>query len=158
MSTNRRSTEPTPADFVKALDTLAPKTKARKFQLLLPTIARKIQEGIPHLEIIRVLKEQGLEFTEGTYFNYLQRYRGKTPTIRHIGQASASTTHVPGVTSVSPEPSGGVGRRPPTFDYDPRGIPDAAPLRCRSPRRSAAGSSRSGHFPPPVDRADQADR
>ena len=31
---------------------------------------------------------------------------------------------------------------------------EAPPLRCRSPRHLAAESSRSGHFRPPVDRAD----
>jgi uncharacterized protein (DUF427 family) len=34
----------------------------------------------------------------------------------------------------------------------------ATSLRCRSPHRPAAGNSRSGHFLPPADRVDQADR
>ena|SRR5712691_5571413 len=125
MSRNRRSAESTPADLVKALGALAPRTKARKLQLLLPTIEKKIQEGIPHVDIIRALAEQGLEFTEGTYFNYLQRYRAKASALRrHADQENASTERAPAVPSVSSEPSGNVSRRPPTFEYDPRGIPD----------------------------------
>ncbi len=124
MSKNRRSAESTPADLVKALGALAPRTKARKFQLLLPTIEKKIQEGIPHADIIRALAEQGLEFTEGTYFNYLQRYRAKVSALRRpANRENAATACAPAVASVS-EPSGNAGRRPPTFDYDPRGIPD----------------------------------
>ena len=111
-----------------ALSALAPKTKARRFCLVLPAIERKIREGVRHAEIIRALREQGLEFTEATYFNYLQRYRTRAAVAPEQGaapQEDASRTAPASPTpSTSPDIGKKAARRPPTFDYDPRGIPD----------------------------------
>ena len=110
-----------------ALSALAPKTKARRVCLVLPAIERKIREGVRHAEIIRALREQGLEFTEATYFNYLQRYRTRAAIALAqdaVRQENASRTPTSPTPSTSPDLREKVARRPPTFDYDPRGIPD----------------------------------
>jgi hypothetical protein len=117
----------TPEESRDALGSLAPKSKAGQFRLLLPAIEAKIREGVGHAAIIRALQEQGLEFTEGTYFNYLQRYRtgvAMAPARRAAPQGGVSGTARTSTPPASPDPSGNAGRRPPTFDYDPRGIPD----------------------------------
>jgi len=114
-------------ESLDALGSLAPKSKAGQFRLLLPAIEAKIREGVGHAAIIRALQEQGLKFTEGTYFNYLQRYRigVAIAAARHAApQAEVSGAARTSTPSVSPDSSGDAGRRPPTFDYDPRGIPD----------------------------------
>ena len=111
-----------------ALGALAPKTKARKFCLLLPAIESKLRDGVRHADIIRALSAQGLEFTEGTYFNYLQRYRARaaTPPGRYAADRADASRAAPTSAAPlpSPEPAVKAGTRPPTFDYDPRGIPD----------------------------------
>src|SRR5258708_32782566 len=117
----------TPGEPGNALGSLVPKSKAGQFRLLLPAIEAKIREGVSHAAIIRALKEQGLEFTEGTYFNYLQRYRtgvAMAPARRATSQGGVSGTARTSTPSASPDPSSSAERRPPTFDYDPRGIPD----------------------------------
>src|SRR5437879_12404046 len=114
----------TPVESGNPLGSLVPKSKAGRFRLLLPAIEAKITEGVTHAAIIRALKEQGLHFTEGTYFNYLQRYRtggAMAPARRAAPQGDASGTARISTPSASPDPSGNAGRRPPTFDYDPRG-------------------------------------
>jgi hypothetical protein len=101
-------------DAKSSLGVLSSEVKARRFLALLPAIEAKLREGVRHQEIMRALNAHGLELSRNTYFSYLRRFRGKGP--------------IPQAVSPVPQPSseGGDGssRRPPTFDYDPRGIPD----------------------------------
>jgi hypothetical protein len=110
---------------MSSLHGLAPKAKARRFRALLPIIEAKIQAGVCHADIMRALKEQGLGLLENTYFTYLRRYRGKQSIAERRGTQAAA---LPAAAGESPPGSGQSGehaaRRPPTFDYDPRGIPD----------------------------------
>jgi hypothetical protein len=66
--------------------------KSRRFRLLLPTIIDKIERGVEHAEIIKALAQEGLELTQGTYFNYLNRYRataaGTRPRYTSLSSAS----------------------------------------------------------------------
>src|SRR5262252_3177859 len=102
------------------LDALTPKAKARRFRALLPDIEAKIEAGVRHADILRALKAQGLELLENTYFTYLRRYRRKrSKTERREAQAAPPSTP-----PANDPPGEQAGRRPPTFEYDPRGIPE----------------------------------
>jgi len=113
---------------MNSLHGLAPKAKARRFRALLPIIEAKIQAGVCHADIMRALKEQGLALLENTYFTYLRRYRGKQSTADQRGAQAAAPSALP---AAAGEPLPGAGqseehsaRRPATFEYDPRGIPE----------------------------------
>lgn len=103
-----------------ALRALKPKTKASRFRRLLPMIAAKIGEGVGHADIIQALREDGLDLTMGTYFNYLQRCRKEATMPCRPHQPNPQ----PAPSLASSASSGDASARPPTFDYDPRGIPD----------------------------------
>jgi len=114
---------------MKGLKELTPKAKARRFRALLPMIEAKIEAGVRHADIMRALGEQGLPLPENTYFTYLRRYRRSRLQVRRQG-AEASLAHLasPAASAELPATPGqdseNAARRPPTFDYDPRGIPD----------------------------------
>lgn len=114
---------------MSALNELAPKAKARKFRALLPMIEARIEAGVRHADIIRALGEQGLPLSENTYFTYLRRYRRKRSKVGPQEAQSRSTylasPAASGELPAMPAQDGeNAARRPPTFDYDPRGIPD----------------------------------
>ena len=97
----------------------------------MPQIRAKHEEGVQHSDIIRLLNQQGLELTERTYQSYLYRFRKQQrPDRKSRGGASpgvvdsAVSTTVPRTQPDTASKGSSVGRRPPTFDYDPRGIPD----------------------------------
>lgn len=106
-----------------ALSNLKPETKAGRFRLLLPIIAAKIREGVGHSDIIQALREHGLDLTEGTYFNYLQRSRNAAAAPRQRPGPDRNTA-MQAPPPAFPASGGDASGRPPTFDYDPRGIPD----------------------------------
>lgn len=103
--------------------------KAKRLQNLWPTIELKLTEGVSHAEILALLNENGFALTERTYKSYLYRYRKRRrstgqrrDTTSSIEQTKADPVHVvpaiafPASTAVENH------KRPPTFDYDPRGI------------------------------------
>ena len=103
-----------------SIEKLEAKTKAGNLRALMPMIEAKVRQGIRHVEIIRALNEQGFVISEYTYRSYLQRYRKK-----QLAEGKSS----PGGAAVVNRSNAGpsvlrTGGRPPTFDYDPRGIPD----------------------------------
>jgi hypothetical protein len=112
-----------------ALKVLAPNAKARRFRSLLPQIEAKIEAGVRHADIIRALDSHGLSLPENTYFTYLRRYgRDRSREMRQEAQARpahppspAASGELPATASQGGENSA---RRPPTFDFDPRGIPE----------------------------------
>jgi hypothetical protein len=127
----RNVLEPAGEEGVSSLQELAPKAKARRFRALLPVIEARIEAGVRHADIIRALSDQGLALRENTYFTYLRRYRRRHAAAQRQGaQAAARPAHtaLPARTGESPPSSSqsrdNVTRRPPTFDFDPRGIPD----------------------------------
>jgi hypothetical protein len=112
-----------------ALQQLKVGRKAKRLQSLWPTIEEKLTEGVSHAEILVLLNENGFALTERTYKSYLYRYRKRRRTsgrqrdptnltettrtqIADMAQAAAS----PALDEVERH------KRPPTFDYDPRGI------------------------------------
>ena len=113
---------------MSSLHGLTPKAKARRFRALLPDIEAKIDAGACHADIIRALKEEGLELLENTYFTYLRRYRRRGSTAeRREAHAVAPSARMPVTGESKPGPGQSAeqgARRPPTFEYDPRGIPE----------------------------------
>src|SRR5262249_16911997 len=101
-------------DSKQALGALTPKVKARRFLSLLPAIEAKLASGVRHEDIMHTLREQGLDLSKNTYFSYLRRFRAR----RLKGTAAPVDSPAPSERGDEP------GRRPPTFEYDPRGIPD----------------------------------
>jgi len=113
-----------------ALQQLAVGRKAKRLQSLWPTIERRLAEGVSHAEILRSLNENGFALTERTYKSYLYRFRKR----RRTAARQLAPKHV---STVAPENAGmaqgptppastepETPKRPPTFDYDPRGIPE----------------------------------
>ncbi|CAM5365745.1 hypothetical protein SSTU70S_05677 [Stutzerimonas stutzeri] len=54
---------------------LATKTVYGQLEPLMPEIDRRIREGVPRAEIHKLITAQGIEISEGTFYNYLHRYR-----------------------------------------------------------------------------------
>jgi hypothetical protein len=95
------------------LSELKPRSKAARFRLLLPTIETKIKAGVDHAQIIEALAKIGVDWTPGTYFNYLKRSRVR---------AAAGKAPPPNIAAVASEaPQFKQPQRPRTFDYDPTG-------------------------------------
>jgi hypothetical protein len=116
-----------PIDLKHSLEKLQARTKAGKLRGLMPTIEAKLKEGIRHVDIIRLLNEQGFKLSEHTYRSYLQRYRKKQAAAKKSPAVRARVSQGPVDRAGTPAPAPptvGAGRRPPSFDYDPRGIPD----------------------------------
>lgn len=112
-----------------ALKELTPKAKARRFRSLLPAIEAKIEAGVRHADIIRALDSHGLSLPENTYFTYLRRYRrNRSRATRQEAQAHPAHPPSPAASGELPATASQGGenaaRRPPTFDFDPRGIPE----------------------------------
>jgi hypothetical protein len=113
----------------EALQQLKVGRKAKRLQSLWPTIEEKLAEGVSHAEILVLLNENGFALTERTYKSYLYRYRKRrrtsgqqrdpthlTETARHQTADMAQAATSPASDEVERH------KRPPTFDYDPRGI------------------------------------
>jgi hypothetical protein len=116
-------------DLTDALHQLKITSKARRLQRLWPTIEAKLAEGISHAEIRRLLNETGLEITERTYKSYLYRYRkrrrSRGPERAPMRLTEPTQSHAADVAqaAIPAAPAGAEKhQRPPTFDYDPRGI------------------------------------
>ena len=112
-------------DLQKALQALESKTKAGKLRALMPIIEQKIEAGVRHSEILKVLNEQGFDLNERTYQSYLYRYRKKRkqePESKGTTDKQESEVKPEEKTTVS------VGRfsvpKTPTFAHDPKGKDD----------------------------------
>jgi hypothetical protein len=112
-----------------ALQQLKVGRKAKRLRSLWPTIEEKLAEGVSHAEILVLLNENGFALTERTYKSYLYRYRKRrrtsgqprdpahlTETARPKTADMAQAATSPALDEVEKH------KRPPTFDYDPRGI------------------------------------
>jgi hypothetical protein len=105
--------------------------KAKRLRSLWPTIEEKLAEGVSHAEILGLLNETGFELSERTYKSYLYRFRKRR---RTTGQQSAriclaenTAPQSDGTSQAATFPASAEiekHRRPPTFDFDPRGIPE----------------------------------
>ena len=61
--------------FEDALDQLPVEKKARRLKLIWPLIEAKLAEGVSHAAVLELLNRNGFDLTEGTYKNYLHRFR-----------------------------------------------------------------------------------
>ncbi len=118
------------AERNNALSRLQPRSKAARLRALMPQTRARLEEGVQHSDIIRLLNQQGLELTERTYQSYLYRFRKEQRADRKSRRSVPSLANsAPSITAPRAQPNTtskdrSVGHRPPTFDYDPRGIPD----------------------------------
>ncbi|AET95635.1 hypothetical protein [Caballeronia zhejiangensis] len=64
-------------NLIQALTALEPKTKAAKVREVMPVIEQRIAAGVRIADILKALKEGGIDLTEATLKSYLYRYRQK---------------------------------------------------------------------------------
>lgn len=106
-----------------ALDQLTVERKAKRLRVLWPLIEAKLAEGVPHAVVLELLNRNGFDLTEGVYKTYLYRFRKEKH--RSLGVNSAEPKGPSLAQPSSPLPAAAdQTKRPATFDYDPRGIPD----------------------------------
>ena len=110
------------------LEALPIATKARRLQALWPLIEQKLMAGTSHADILRALNDSGFELSERTYKTYVYRFR-KRQRKKALQHQDASPSDSPARTALSSLASHHdadihASRRPATFDFDPRGIPD----------------------------------
>lgn len=72
-------------DVVQALTALEPKTKAAKVREVMPLIEQRISAGVRIVDVLKALRESGIDLTEATLKSYLYRYRQK----QHIERETA---------------------------------------------------------------------
>ena len=96
---------------------------------LWPDIEAKLSSGVSQAEIVALLNGNGFDMTLATFKTYLHRQRKRNQRAAHSKPTkSLPSTQAIGVVAPATSPptmAVKVGAtRPPTFDYDPRGIPD----------------------------------
>ncbi|WP_197343433.1 conjugal transfer protein TraD [Ralstonia pseudosolanacearum] len=64
-------------DLTQALTAIEPKTKAAKVREVMPVIEQRIAAGVRIADILKALKDSGIELSEATLKSYLYRYRKK---------------------------------------------------------------------------------
>lgn len=79
------------SDLTQALTAIEPKTKAAKVREVMPVIEQRIAAGVRIADILKTLKDSGIDLTEATLKSYLYRYRKKHQA-KTKGQQSASQT------------------------------------------------------------------
>lgn len=79
------------SDLTQALTAIEPKTKAAKVREVMPVIEQRIAAGVRIADILKTLKDSGIDLTEATLKSYLYRYRRKHQA-KTKGQQSASRT------------------------------------------------------------------
>ncbi|PAJ87802.1 conjugal transfer protein TraD [Burkholderia ubonensis] len=83
------------ADLTQALTAIEPKTKAAKVREVMPVIEQRIAAGVRIADILKTLRDGGIELTAATLKSYLYRYRKKGRTVgrpaESVGQRSAGT-------------------------------------------------------------------
>ncbi|AUS41345.1 conjugal transfer protein TraD [Ralstonia solanacearum] len=65
------------SDLTHALTAMEPKTKAAKVREVMPVIEQRIAAGVRIADILKTLKDSGIELTEATLKSYLYRHRKK---------------------------------------------------------------------------------
>jgi hypothetical protein len=111
-----------------ALESLPVTTKARRLQVLWPLIEQKLLAGTSHADILRALNDGGFDLSERTYKTYVYRFRKRQRKDTPQDQGDRRSCCADRTTSSSLPPHPILGndapKRPATFDFDPRGIPD----------------------------------
>lgn len=78
---------------------LATKTIYGQLEPLMPEIDKRIKEGVPRAEIHELIRAQGIEISQGTFYNYLHRYRKRN-------QKSATPRKAENKTEIAKERNG----------------------------------------------------
>lgn len=112
-----------------ALHELPVARNTKRLLPLWPDIEAKLAAGVSQVEIVTLLNGNGFDMTLATFKTYLHRQRKRNLRAAQSKPAkSLQGTPAIGVVAPATSPptmSVKVGAtRPPTFDYDPRGIPD----------------------------------
>ncbi|CAL8481717.1 conjugal transfer protein TraD [Caballeronia sp. S22] len=76
-------------NLLQTLTALEPKTKAAKVREVMPVIEQRIAAGVRIADILKALREGGIDLTEATLKSYLYRYR------RTHGKAEAGRRQAP---------------------------------------------------------------
>ena len=112
-----------------ALQQLEAGRKAKRLLGLWPAIEAKLAEGVSHAEILAALNANGIALTERTYKSYLYRYRkrrrgiGRKPAPMHLTETTTLQSADVAQAATSPVSAEAARhKRPPTFDYNPRGL------------------------------------
>ena len=119
--------------FMMKLDDALPQlkisSKAKRLRPFWPAIEATLAEGVSHAEILNRLNDLGFQLTAHTYRSYLYRYRKRRrstepphPPIRLTETSTPKSAEVMQVTTFPASTEVEKHKRPPTFDYDPRGI------------------------------------
>lgn len=96
-------------DLTQALTAIEPKSKAAKVREVMPVIEQRIAAGVRIADILKALKDSGLELTKATLKSYLYRYRKKQRVkmverqVQPVGSRSAGTP-TPAPSQESSEP------------------------------------------------------
>jgi hypothetical protein len=111
---------------LKALEEVPIATKADQLRAVWPLVEQKLAGGASHAAVLGALNQDGYSLTERTYKSYVYRFRKErrqasgTPAVQGSHAVAAFTTQPAAVVDAR-----ALGKkRPRTFDYDPRGIPD----------------------------------
>lgn len=108
------------------LEALPIATKARRLHALWPLIEQKLMAGTSHADILRALNDSGFDLSERTYKTYVYRFRKRQrkDALQDQGTRSGPAARTSPSSSPRPVPGNDAPKRPATFDFDPRGIPD----------------------------------
>ncbi|MBC8641982.1 conjugal transfer protein TraD [Caballeronia sp. EK] len=79
-------------DVMQALSALEPKTKAAKVREVMPLIETRISAGVRIADILKALRESGIDLTEATLKSYLYRYRQKQQVERETTRQEIQST------------------------------------------------------------------
>ncbi len=110
-----------------ALQELPIARNTKRLLPLWPFIEAKLAAGVSIAEILELLNGNGFDMSLGTFKMYLHRQRKRQRGIAHDRSALNATATLGVVAPATSPPISAVkvgATRPPTFDYDPRGIPD----------------------------------
>lgn len=113
-----------------ALQELPIARNTKRLLPLWPLIEAKLAAGVSIAEILELLNGNGFDMSIGTFKMYLHRQRKRQRGMAHDlpVQPVRNGMATPGVVAPATSPPISAVKagatRPPTFDYDPRGIPD----------------------------------
>lgn len=118
------------SDLKDALQELPIARNTKRLLPLWPVIEAKLAAGVAHADILALLNGNGFSMSLGTFRIYLYRQRKRQQGMAHDSSVRPALNDVktPGVVAPATSPPISAVKagatRPPTFDYDPRGIPD----------------------------------
>lgn len=96
----------TDTDKLKSMiASLEGQTVYSRLEPLMADIDRKIKGGVPRTEIYEIIKAQGFEISEGSFYTYLYRYRKRNSIQASPGKTSSKPTPPIAVQNGNSEPA-----------------------------------------------------